>query len=504
MIRRWMAGILVLGMLLASAPAFANSAETIPEGVFVLGFKFGWQYAQKRFGKSFSSDTVSITNDYNITIMGTDLDPNSFKKEDKIGTLDAKYENLGLQITFTTAYGITDNLSAMLIIPVNYVRNRYSFELNDSNLFLVRDKAGNPVAITSEENKGVWAGMDVSDHVMNTSEFEDVLACRADTPLCQFRFKSLREWSRWGVREIIGGLRYKFLETEKWRQGITFFGKFPTGRQVDADDLFDTNFGDQQVDLGFWYGIDYTPFKEDYGSLMFNLSFGYTEQLPEVKEKRIFSRMYDENGMVTGTLPLGPYWQKMKIHRDIGGNWDVYFGFNYGHDSGFSFNNEFYFFWKYKDNYWAAEAVPRDPSGNEWLPDFQAMEYGTDQAVLEMSNSIGFSTLPYFIKKKFPMPLMVSIGYTVGLAGQNFEQNHQVWASLDLIGSIYMFESGEDEDTKDNAGKADEFQLPAAVENEDESDPHGRLAKEAKKDRENAQRSSVFNSNFGKNSKFGW
>jgi len=495
MIRKWMAGLVVLGMLLTSAPVFANSAETVPEGIFVLGFKFGWQYAQKRFGKSFGTDTVSITNDYNITVMGKDLN-DSFGEDDKIGTLNAKYENLGLQFTFTAAYGITDNLSAMLILPVNYVRNRYSFELEDSNLYLVRDKGGNPVAITNDANRDTFSSMEVSDHYLNATEFEDVLSCTADTPLCQFQFKGLREWSRWGVREIIGGMRYKIMETKKWRQGLTLFGKFPTGRQVDTDDLFDTNFGDQQVDLGFWYGIDYTPIEH----LMFNISLGYTEQLPEVKEKRIFSRMYDENGKVTGTLPLGPYWQKMKIHRDIGGNWDVYFGFNYATDIGLSFNNEFYFFWKYKDNFWAAETAPRDPiSGLEWVPDFQAMEYGTDQSVLEMTNSIGFSTLPYFLKGKFPMPLIFSIGYTVGLAGQNFEQNHQVWASLDLIASIYMFESGEE---SEQAETSEDFQLPAAVQNEDESDPYGKLAKESKKSRENAERANRFNANFGKTRKF--
>lgn len=505
MSRRLFAGLIVLFLLQSATPVWANSVETLPEGIFALGFKFGFKTAWKRFGNSFSSDTVDITNDYHITLKGQDLDVNRFKPEDVIGTLDVDYDNYGMEFNITTAFGITDSLTAMIIIPVGFAHSSFKFNLYNSNLHMVRNAMGTPVMIAPERDKALWAsqpGMTVSEDVLDADEFHDVLTCRDNaSELCQFQYKPLRDWNRWGVGEIIGGMRFKFWETDKLRQGITVFGKFPTGYHRNTDDLFDTNYGDQQVDLGFWYGIDYTPIKE----LMFNVSLGYTEQLPEIKENRIFVSAYDELGIQTGVLPLGPYWQKMKVHRDIGGNWDLYFGMSWSILEYLSYSNEFYFFWKYLDNYWAAEQVPLGPNGETWEPDFRSLEWGTDQAALELTNSIGFTTLPWVMRGEFPVPLMLSAGYSVGLAGQNFEQNHTGWISLDLVGSIYMFDMGEKEKEED---QLDDFKLPGRAEGEDGSDPDGSLAQEYDKRDSNyyldPARNFHFRQSFGNVRKYDW
>lgn len=512
MFRKWLLVCVLIGIL--SAPAttvYANSAETLPEGVFVLGFKLGYATATKRFADTWGSKTVSITNDYNIFVKGTDLDPGQFTDDDIVGRLNVDYENYGIEFTFTAAYGITNNLSLMMIIPMMYVNSRYGLEVSESNLYMVRDSSGNPFLIANKANiDGVWSnipGYTVADHPINDTDLVDALTCHADTPMCQFRYRPIRNWTRWGLGEIITGLRYKFHETRRWRQALTVFNKWPTGRQVETDDLFDTNFGDQQIDIGFWYGIDYMPIPE----LLFNISFGYTEQLPEVKEKRIFSRTFASEGdgsgrapgTELGTIPLTQHWQKMKVHRDIGGNWDLYFGMNYNFLPYLSYSNEFYFFWKYLDNYWAAEPVPLDPGGNEWIPDFRAMEWGTNQSALELTNAIGFSTLPWVMKGQFPVPLMFSVGYTVGLAGMNFEQNHKVWASLDLIGSIYMFEEAQAMKSEDDTS---DFKLPGRsdINTSEQNDSDLADAQDATRARDRYRTAERFHQNWNKTRKYGW
>lgn len=449
--RRWLSLLVVLGMTLPMSAAFANSAETIPEGVFALGFKWAYKTAFNRYGTKFGTKQVSIVKDYNFTLYDSDLFGGTPKQV--LGRTDVTYKNRGMEATITAAYGITDNLSFMMIIPNQYVRNKYTAKLHDSEATLARDDNGTPYMIEfiSPDN----AATDTRKRV-DGKDFLEVLSCRYESaviggrrianPLCQYRYKPLRTTERWGVNDVIMGLRYKVMETKHWRQAITVFGKMATGRQVSTDDIFDTNFGDQQNDIGFWWQVDYMPVKW----ATFNVSFGYTDQLPEVKNKRVPTRtFYDDSSLrEKGTIPIVPYWQKMNVHRDIGGNWDAYWGGSFEITPYLNYSNEFYFFWKYEDLFWADEPTHKGPNGQSWSPDFRAMSYGTNQSVIELNNSLGFSTIDWVMKGKFPVPLQFGVGYTVGIAGMNFEQTHSVFLSLTLIGSIFMFEGPMDNGEK--------------------------------------------------------
>lgn len=462
MLRTWIS-VAVVGLVgLWPALVAANSAETLPKGVFVLGLKYGYKWADKRFDKEFGPGTVPITRDYNITIYGRDLGAAPlYEPDDIIGKTDVTYDNFGMEFTFTTAYGLTDNLAIMMILPIQYVNSKYDADVYDSTLYLVRDGQGQPYAMTNKKHRAEMEamGFSVEKDTLTGDQFKEALSCQADTPLCQFRYRPIRHYKRWGVGDIILGLRYKFMETPMWRQGITLFSKVGTGRHDHPDDLFDTNFGDQNLDLGFWYGIDFIPLRTDKVDLTLNITAGYTDQLPDTKERRIASRTYDEKGREMGTIPITQYWQKMLVHRDIGGNFDVYGSWTVGLFKFLSIGQDYYYFWKYEDNFAAAEPPPRAPDGSKWEPDFRAMEYGTNQVGLEMTSMISISTVDWMQRGKFPIPLFFSVGYTYGIAGKNFEQNQSIFVSLDLVGSIFMFES-EETAKPENEEKVDEFRLP--------------------------------------------
>ncbi len=437
-----------------ASSAFANTAETIPEGIFVIGLKYGYSFANDQFGREWGTKTRSIVDDYNITITGADLDPYVYSTEDKIGKLDVDYDAYGQEFQLTMAYGITDSLAFMLIMPVRQAYQSIDFNLLDSNMYMVRNAANEPAMVATQKTKDMnWEamGMTRADHVLNADEFKEIISCRSSTALCQFRYKPIETYNRWGLGEIILGSRYRFYQSEKWRQAITLFLKLPTGRHTDTDDIRDRNYGDQQVDLGFWYNIDFSPIDQ----LRFNVSFGYTEQMPDIKEKRIYSRSWDADGYEQGIIPVGTWESKEYVHRDIGGNWDLYFGFDWKIFKYLTYGNEFYFFWKYQDNYYLDHKV----NSEGILPDVRSLEFGTNQSCLEMSNFISFSTVDWVVKGEFPLPFNIGMGYTTGLAGMNFERTHKFWVSLDLIGSIYMLESGGG-DTQEDAGGTEDFQLP--------------------------------------------
>ncbi|RJO66549.1 MAG: hypothetical protein C4523_11980 [Myxococcales bacterium] len=481
--------------LLLPGMAEANSVETLPEGIFAIGLKWGFKWATEQFGNDFGTGTTSIVQDYNITITGADLDPTRFTTDDILGTLDVTYDSYGMEFSITTAYGITDNLSVMMIIPIQYTHNEFNVELLGSNMYLQRDAEGNPV-IPVNETLAPALGL---TETMNTQDFFDILSCETGGQICQFRYKPIKNWSRWGLGEVITGLRYKFFDNQKWRQGITLFNKWPTGRHKQTDDLFDINFGDQNWDVGFWYGVDYMPIQD----LMFNVSGGYTEQLPFVRQKRIWGRNIDpDTGKERGAIPVAEYWKKIPTHIDYGGNWDLYWGFTWipRWVPFLNFSNEFYFFWKYHDNYWAEEA-PQDPNGNPWTPDFRAMEWGTQTSAIEMTNAIGFNTIGWVQRGEFPVPLQFAVGYTVGIAGKHFERQNSVWLSLDLIGSIYMFEEAvateEDKELED-------FKLPARAATDPDA-PAGALAEERESEKERKLREAgEWQNSFGKVRKYGW
>ncbi len=434
-------GFLLVSLLLGMMPSLglANEVTVVPKGVFVLGLKFGYKFANRRFTDDFGSKTEDIQADYNIELKGEDLDPSL--KGYTLGQLDVQYESFGMELTHTFGYGITDNLSVMMMVPFQRAVTRVKFNFGGGNIGIMTTNTGRPLAPIKPASESYPA----ADGAM----LEKVITCtgpyEASHNMCSFQYKPLENFDRWGLHDIITAFRYRFVDLPYMQQGITVFNKWPTGKHDDTNNLFDVNFGDQQVDIGFWYGIDFTFPKEKFDPLLaglkFNFTVGFTEQLPDTKEKRVVSRTFKANGAEQGQLPVAPAWQTMMINRDIGGNWDFFTGFTWQFVEWMSIGNEWYMFWKYPDNIWAAETIPDNPyTGETWYPDWRGMEINTDQAALETTVSLGFSSVPFVMKGQMPVPFNLSVGYTGGVAGKNFEQNHTFWCSLDLIGSIHMFE----------------------------------------------------------------
>ena len=418
------------------------SAESYPQGAFSLGVGFGYTFASKRFTDTFGTDTESIADDYNVTIRGEDLAAEY--RGEIVGRTDIKLDSYGYEFDIKLGLGITDEIAFLMMLPIKHGHNSVSVGLRDSTLVLTRDNDGKPVFILPQ-------ALAPGDHTLDAQDLQDVLTCEGDSnhPICAFGYDPLETFDKWAIGDTIWALRYRFHDIGWLRQALTLWGKIPSPDNDDIDNLFDTWFSKGYWVIGLMYGIDVFPVDELY----INLTVGYTINLPYHRTERIASLGMDESGRVLSKIPIGMDWQKMDMNVDPGDSWELYFGFHWDITKWLSFNNEQYFYWAYKFDYWAAGPVPvSDPNAEvPYMPDLFAMELNTDFSALNTSNAIGINTLPWVLSGDFPVPFNFSVFYTYTIAGKNVEQEHIFGASLDLFATwqyVFGLEGGIPEEAK--------------------------------------------------------
>lgn len=438
--------LVALGCVVVTLPgdAFANSVESYPQGVFSIGLGLGTTMATKRFTGSFGPQTESIADDYNVEIRPEDVfgagTPDNMKGK-LLGRTDIQLDAIGFEMDVMLGIGITDELSAMFFLPIKRPHNEVTVAIKDSDFGLTRQ---NDDAFNGRGSPGMIVPIEwgMADHAMDADDFRDLLTCEPGpgaSPMCMFNYDPLKTYEEWGIGDMILGLRYKFHDIGWMRQGLTLFMKFPTKEKWEdnSNDLFDSSLTKGHYDIGFWYGVDFFLFKEFF----INATVGYTGALPFQQNIRLASTLTNPaTGKVIGKLPIAMYWQQMKVNVDPGDNFDAYLGFTYNFLPYLSWENEFYFYWKYPDNVWGAEKVPVNPdlpAGEApYYPEWYAQEFATDFSALAMRNAIGFNTLPFVQSGKFPVPLMISAFYSYTIAGKNVEQEHIFGGSLTLLASV--------------------------------------------------------------------
>lgn len=450
--------------------ASANSVETYPAGAFSLGMGFGMTVAKKRFTNTFGAGTESIVDDYNVTIPGDLID--SSLKGSILGRTDIGLNSYGQEIDIKLGVGITDNLSVLMIIPIKHGFNDVSVGVHDSTIVLVRKQKvswakGSPAYPRTRRPDNPYDTYKDGDP-MNTQDFRDAITCYDPTsPMCSFNYDQLVSFDRWGMGDMIVGARYKLHDRDWLRTGLTLFFKIPTGKPEDPDNLFDSDLGKGHLDMGLFLGFDVYPFKKlgpnPFENFFFNVTGGYTIQMPFTKERRMYTLNVDtETGKVRGQIPISMYWQKMDNYIKPGNNWDLWFGFTWNITPWLTFANDQYFYWKYQDDIRQGGAIPippgsdpLDPNFKAYQPEWYAQEFATDLSAINTTNSIGINTLDWVMKGKFPVPFAFSLFYTYTIAGKNVEQEHIFGGSLDLFATFDVIFGGglPTEENKDGEKK---------------------------------------------------
>jgi len=419
---------LVCSILIAPIRAGAMSAEVLPKGVFRIGFDAAYKRATHYFTGDWGLNTESIVADYD----GIDLGPSALfdlsglppglgtwlEETFFLGRTNVALDSWAIKYQISLFYGITDRLSVGIVVP--FTRGTYEFDIGLDNCKVRLNPNYDPNSFFPITDQLPILPTKIPEKLI---DFDDANTIFTD-PRYGFEYKPLPEpgkHTETGLNDMLFGLRYLFGQSETWRMAGSIWSMAPTGKFTDQNEVYSLKFGDGQWDLGFLWSVDYMPFGERpflgiFRNLYLDLSAGYTFQFSDRRWMRIWSFMYDEEGL--SVLPLATKESLVKVHRDYGDTIDLYMSGAVAIWEHFSFGFEFYGYYEGSDKY---------TGPNPWSPDnseghqYEAMEWETDRSSIDMSLYLAFSTIPLFMDGSFPLPFDLLIGYGRSVAGKNID-----------------------------------------------------------------------------------
>jgi hypothetical protein len=375
---------------------YADSAEVLPKGVsnISLDGKFYFKI-NERYNPD--GDAEDVATDYN-----TDLDSTVFSDlslveqffgmppgSANLGRTDVSFDYYFTITELTFMYGITDRLSVGVLLPYWWVENKVQSSLDTSAATAGKNAALNnlvPLAVpgtvplTKKDVINLLAkGLDINGDGT------------VDIP--GFGYKEFGTFKNNGIGDMELGFRYQYLKTENWR--LAFMGgvRFPTGDKDDPDDLTAYPIGAGAYALLFRLNNDYLGVK----NLVLNATFRYDLILPDHETLRIPDSV---------DLPITA--NKENVDRDIGDVFEMEVSGTYALSKGFNVTLDYKYGFSLKD----------DVSGDEGFA-YESLEDETDYTEHVFLGTLSYSTLPLYLEKKFPLPLIASISYRNRFAGSN-------------------------------------------------------------------------------------
>lgn len=345
-----------------SGISFADSAEVLPKGVsrVSLDTKF-YLPIDQRFNPDGKAEDVAV--DYNTGLRNLEL---AFGGPVGNSVVSIEYDFTDYDMTFMR--GVTDSLTFGVYIPVTTQKTRVKVSIDPSA----------PLQLEDVQNF-LGGGLDINGDGT------------PDTP--RLGYKRVENWSRTGISDIEGGVRYQYVKTDDWRLAFTGAVRFPTGKVDDPDNLVDVEFGTGAYALLFRFNQDYTGINK----LTLNGTLKYDVVLPDKQTKRV---PVDVNDILTSN--------KEKVKRDLGDIFELEASGNYSISKVFSFNIIYNYKFNLKDQI----------SGTQGFA-YESLEEETNRTSHIIIGGFSYTTLPLFMEKKFPLPLTASISYRDRFAGSN-------------------------------------------------------------------------------------
>lgn len=416
--------LLYLGPLGLNDQCWADSAEVLPKGrsaVYIEG-KF-YLPVDERFGPD--GDEEKIAEDFNSTLNSRVLSPLS--QLETAFNLPPGFANIGKSVVsyeydfniieFNYFYGITDKLSIGIKIPYWDVKNNVNASLDASQATVGKDAVYNtllPLRAAGTPGNNPFLPLPGNNvQLLTAQDAQNLIGKgldvngdgRIDIP--GYGFNAIETWSRRGISDIETQLRYQYYKSESWRLAATGGIRFPTGREDDPDSLVDYPFG-----TGAWAGLfrvhsDYVGTK----NLMLSATLKYDLYLPDHKVMRIPD---DVNQPLTRN--------KEEVDRNIGDYFEMEISGTYEFYQGLSFYLCYRLGYKWRD----------DISGSMGYA-YNVAEAETNAREQVYIAGFQYSTLPLYLAKKFPVPLVGFIGYRSRFAGENVLKSNYIDFGLTIF-----------------------------------------------------------------------
>jgi hypothetical protein len=424
--------LLVGGILLSPEVTIGSDAEVLPKGVWTvnLGSKF-YLPIDKRYNEAGKPEDVAT--DFNRTL-GANLFPDLAQLQPVIDLLDpaSGAANIGAskvsfeyhidQVELTVGYGLTEKLTVGAVAPYLWQRNDVTARLDTTKANIGKNPVYQlgvftgvpglepldgapliPIAV------GNLIGLPVQ--TLSTDEVQQILGAGLDIngdgviDIPGFGFKPIRTWEGQGFGDIDIGLKYQYYKSKEWRLASQFGVRLPTGKVDDPDNLVDRGFGTGAWALLFRLNNDYTGIR----NVTLNASVNYDMYLPDRQTLRVPD---DVNRPITAN--------KEKVKRDLGDVVELEASSKWAFTKVFSWSLLYKYGHSFKDRI----------SGGKGF-NYKSLEDETNYTEHVLVTGLGYTTLPMFLAKKFPLPLNVALNYRNRFAGR-YNVFRSQYISLDV------------------------------------------------------------------------
>ncbi|MCX6130994.1 MAG: hypothetical protein NTX25_18290, partial [Proteobacteria bacterium] len=239
-----------------------------------------------------------------------------------------------------------------------------------------------------------------------TEKFRDAVA-RLNNKLIRYNFAQLTKWNQTGWGDTTLALKYRALDQDLLKLAVTGGVVAPTGRTESPSILTDLPFGDGQWDVFSQISSD----QQVNSSVFFNQFAKYTYQAPG--KRTMAWKTYEESIEVP----------KNNTEFKLGDKIDAGVSVQFEEEStGLTGGLGALYFRKFGDRYQVSD-----------LDSKLELQRNTDQDAEYIQAKLGYSTLPAFKRKDFPLPINISLEYRKQAQSRNLPVTDFVQMDLNLF-----------------------------------------------------------------------
>jgi hypothetical protein len=393
--------VLVFVILSVNSVCLADEAVVLPKGLFRFQADTHWYLPfDQRFDKDGNAvDYAAPFNTQLNSVLIPGLAPlNGFVPGGvaSFGQSQLTFKRHLTETFFQLAYGATDRLSLGINIPYFWAQNDVTANVNSA------PGSGANIGFNPAFPGGVAPLAVPGTRRATTQDIQNLLGA-------QFGIKPIQTWEHSGIGDIVVGGRYQYYRSENLRAAFTGGAQFPTGYTDDPDNLADTAWGIGSYSLLGQLQTDYMHQKDglakrlgfpDPWEWMINTTLRYQYNLPTTKLLRV--------------CPGGGVFCNIKDNVDtkVGDDVQAEISSRVGlFVPGLNISPLYLYRYKFKDHY----------SGDKGL-DYGGLNQQLDNLRGQVTEHIfivqlTYTTLPAFIQKQFPFPLVAQLAYRDRFAG---------------------------------------------------------------------------------------
>lgn len=390
------------------APFTMDSTETLPKGIrnlSVLSFttqitdaKNGWSN-DKPVGDGLNetvhwSDLVTSQKaGYQRNSLQGYVQSKGHKMDESVGNTVGAVDIRVTAVVPVIAYGITDNFTLAVIVPILYSN------LNVSTGWSANDNFNQAIAKFAGDGKNYRI-------LQNRKQLENVVS----TDIGSKGYAPLQNESRTGMGDMTFAAKYRIIKMDNYAVAIVPKLVLPTGETADVNKLIDVAPG-----AGVWdLGVSVVQSYQFNGRLSLVQSVGYQTQFTTYLAKRIpFDAIVttspdvdDSTKIQLGDMYGGQVGPKYKITEllTVGGAMAL----------------------QYK--------APDVYSGSRFESSrYDLMSMNTEQVMFSGQLGVNFSTVPLYMKHAFEIPIEATLGYANVFSGRNVNTTELYSAALSMF-----------------------------------------------------------------------